>query len=141
MGGGRPPGSKNRRTLLLEQRMRDRAAGTEVVQFDSLKIMDDCMNYFYRRFVQIRAKAKNIDDDKVRNAARDAFAVAERMAPYQHPRMATMKITHDPNADRSLDDMSREELRQQITRDLEELGLYLTTERPANTNRGNGSMS
>jgi hypothetical protein len=137
----RPPGSKNKRTLLMEQRMRERAAGTEVVQFDSLKIMEDCMNYFYRRFVQIKAKAKSIDDEKAQNAARDAFSIAEKMAPYQHPRMTTMKIAHDPNADRALDGLSKKELRQQFERDLEELGLFLTTERPANTNRGNGSVS
>jgi|SRR5580658_9951552 hypothetical protein len=138
---GRPLGSKNKRTLLIEQRMRERAAGTEVVQFDSLKIMEDCMNYAYRRFLQIKAKVKSIDDEKVQNAARDAFAIAEKMAAYQHPRMATMKIAHDPNADRSLDRLSKEELRQQLEHDLEELGLFLTTERPANTNRGNGSVS
>jgi hypothetical protein len=63
------------------------------------------------------------------------------MAPYQHPRMATMKIAHDPNANPSLDGLSKEELRRKIEHDLEELGLFLTTERPANTNRGNGSVS
>ena len=52
-----------------------------------------------------------------------------------------MKIAHDPNADRALDDLSKEELRQQIERDLEEIGLFLTTERPADTNRGNGRVS
>ena len=41
----------------------------------------------------------------------------------------------------ALDGLSKAELRQQIERDLEELGLFLTTERPANTNRGNGSVS
>ena len=123
------------------QRVRERAAGTEVVESDSLKIMDHCMNYFYRRFVQIKAKAKSIDDEKVQNAARDAFAIAEKMAPYQHARMATMKIVHDPNADRALDGLSKEQLRQQIEHDLEELGLFLTTERPANANRGDGGVS
>ena len=34
----------------------------------------------------------------------------------------------------SIDGLSKEELRQQIERDLEEIGLFLTTERPANTN-------
>jgi hypothetical protein len=82
MGRGRPPGSKNRRTLLLEKRMRERAAGTEVVQCDSLKVMDDCMNFFYRRFVQIKARANSIDDEKLLSAPRHAFAVALRMAPF-----------------------------------------------------------
>jgi hypothetical protein len=125
----------------MEHRMRERAAGTEVVESDSLKIMDQCMNYFYRRFLQIKAKAKSIDDEKLQNAARDAFAIAEKVAPYQHPRMSTMKIAHDPNADRALNSFSKAELRQQIERDLEDLGLFLTTERPANTNRGNGRVS
>jgi hypothetical protein len=91
--------------------------------------------------LQIKTKAKGIDDEKLQNAARDAFAIAEKIAPYQHPRMATMKIAHDPNANPSLDGLSKEELRRKIEHDLEELGLFLTTERPANTNRGNGSVS
>ena len=124
--------------------MRERAAGTEVVQFDSLKIMNDGIGYFYRRFLQIKAKARRIDDEKMQNAARDAFAIAEKMAPYQHPRMATMKIAHDPKADRSLDGLSREELRQKVIQDLQELealGCFQKMERPANANWGNGSVS
>ena len=136
---GRPPGSKNKRTLLMEQRFRERGV-VAATPIDSLKIMDDCAGYFYRRFLALKARAKGADDEKVCDAARDAFVVAEKMAPYRHPRMATMKIAHDPNADRALDDLSKEELRQQIERDLEEIGLFLTTERPANTNRGNGSL-
>jgi hypothetical protein len=85
-----------------------------------------------------------VANEMVRNAARDAFLIAEKMAPYQHPRMATMKIAHDPKADRSLDSLSREELRQQVMQDLKELealGCFQIVERPANTNRGNGSVS
>jgi hypothetical protein len=124
----------------MEQRFRERGV-VAATPIDSLKIMDDCAGYFYRRFLALKARAKGADDEKVCDAARDAFVVAEKMAPYRHPRMATMKIAHDPNADRALDDLSKEELRQQIERDLEEIGLFLTTERPANTNRGNGSVS
>ena len=124
----------------MEQRIRDRGL-VAATPTDSLKIMDDCAGFFYRRFLALKARAKSADDEKVCDAARDAFVVAEKMAPYQHPRMATMKVSHDPNADRPLDDLTREELRQQIERDLEEVGLFLTTERPANTNGGNGSVS
>jgi len=137
---GRPLGSKNKRTLLMEQRIRERGL-VAATPIDSLKIMDDCMGFFFRRFLAIRARAKIADDEEVCDAARDAFVIAEKMAPYQHPRMATMKIAHDPNADRSLDRLSKEELRQQIERDLEELGVFLTTERPADANRGNGRVS
>jgi hypothetical protein len=123
----------------MEQRFRERGV-VAATPIDSLKIMDDCAGYFYRRFFALKARAKGADDEKVCDAARDAFVVAEKMAPYRHPRMATMKIARDPNADRALDDLSKEELRQQIERDLEEIGLFLTTERPANTNRDNGSV-
>jgi hypothetical protein len=47
--------------------------------------------------------------------------------------MATMKLTHDPNADRSLDNMSREELRREVMHQLEELerlGVFLNPEPP-----------
>jgi hypothetical protein len=137
---GRPLGSKNKRTLLMEQRFRERGV-VAATPIDSLKIMDDCVGFFYRRFLALKARAKAADDEEVCDAARDAFVIAEKMAPYQHPRMATVKMAHDPNADRALDGLSKEELRKQIERDLEELGLFLTTERPANTNRGNGSVS
>jgi hypothetical protein len=63
----------------------------------------------------------------LQNAARDAFVVAEKMASYQHPRIATMKIANDANADPSLNGLSKEELRRQFEHDLEELGLFLTT--------------
>jgi hypothetical protein len=140
---GRPLGSKNKRTLLMEQRIRERGL-VAATPIDSLKIMEDCVGYFYRRFLALKARAKGADDEKVCDAARDAFVVAEKMTPYRHPRMATMKIAHDPNGDRSLNDLSREEVRQKVIEQLQELealGCFQKMERPANTNRGNGSVS
>jgi hypothetical protein len=119
----------------MEQRIRERGL-VAATPIDSLKVMDDCMGFFYRRFLALKARAKGADDEEVCDAARDAFVVAEKMAPYQHPRMATMKVSHDPNADRPLDDLTREELRRQVIQDLKELearGYFQIVERPART--------
>jgi hypothetical protein len=39
------------------------------------------MGFFYHRFLALKARAKATDDEKVCDAARDAFVVAEKMAP------------------------------------------------------------
>ena len=49
-----------------------------------LKIMDEWMGYFYRRFLALKARAKGAYDEKLCEAAHDAFAIAEKIAPYQH---------------------------------------------------------
>jgi hypothetical protein len=142
---GRPPGSRNKKTLIREQRIREAAKlarGPEegAILLDCLDVMEAGMRYFFGRFQTEKAEKKP-DWDTADSALLHAVAIAKDITPYRHPRLTTMKVSHDPNADPPLDDLTREELRQQIDRHLEELGLFLTTERPANTNRGNGSVS
>jgi hypothetical protein len=142
-------GIKNKRTLIREQRMIEaarnaaRAADGSTdggVLLDCLDVMEAGMRYFFGRF-QTENAEKKPDWDTADSALLHAVAIAKDITPYRHPRLTTMKVSHDPNADPPLDDLTREELRQQIDRHLEELGLFLTTERPADPNRGNGSVS
>jgi hypothetical protein len=128
--------------LIREQRIREAAKlarGPEegAILLDSLQIMEAGMRYFFGRF-QTGVAEKLPNDARVRADILDAVSIAKDITPYRHPRLTTMKVSHDPNADPPLDDLTREELRQQIDRQLEELGLFLTTERPADPNRGNG---
>ena len=62
--------------------------------------------------------------------------LAKDFAPYRHPRLATMKLSSDPNT-RRLSEMSREELRQKIISEAIELGLFPAL--PAPVGRENAS--
>jgi hypothetical protein len=121
--------------LIREQRIREAAKlarGPEegAILLDSLQIMEAGMRYFFGRF-QTGVAEKSPNDARVRADILDAISIAKDIAPYRYARLSAMKLASDPNAARALDDLSKAELRQQIDRDLEELGLFLTTERPS----------
>jgi hypothetical protein len=81
-------------------------------------------------------RKRNPDWDTADSALLHAVAIAKDITPYRHPRLTTMKVSHDPNADRPLDDLTREELRRQVIQDLKELearGYFQIVERPART--------
>ena len=111
-------GIKNKRTLIREQRMleaaknaartADRSADSAVL-LDSLGVMEAGMRYFLGRF-QAESAEKKPDWGKADAALLQAVAIAKDITPYRHPRLATMKLAHDPNANR-LNELSREELR------------------------------
>ena len=90
------------------------------ILLDSLDVMEAGMQYFFARFQAERAEKKP-DWDKADAALLQAVAIAKDITPYCRPRLTAMKIAHDPNSDRSLDNMSREELRRSVMHDLEEL--------------------
>ena len=82
----------------------------------------------------------------------DVRAKLDRLHPsYKKPTQLSFEFANDQSDETvictactrlpSLDGLSKKELRRQFEHDLEELGLFLTTERPANTNRGNGGVS
>ena len=123
-------GIKNKRTLIREQRMleaaknaartADRSADSAVL-LDSLGVMEAGMRYFLGRF-QAESAEKKPDWGKADAALLQAVAIAKYITPYRHPRLATMKLAHDPNANR-LNELSREELRARIISKSIELGL------------------
>jgi hypothetical protein len=137
-------GIKNKRTLIREQRMIEaarnaaRAADGSTdggVLLDCLDVMEAGMRYFFGRFQTEKAEKKP-DWDTADSALLHAVAIAKDITPYRHPRLTTMKVSHDPNADRPLDDLTREELRRQVIQDLKELearGYFQIVERPART--------
>ena len=88
---------------------------------DSLDVMEAGMRYFFSRFQAERAEEKP-RRDKADAALLQAVAIAKDIAPYRHPRLATMKLASDPNANK-FNELSREELRARIISKSIELGL------------------
>ncbi|MGB6541734.1 MAG: hypothetical protein WBF03_12775 [Xanthobacteraceae bacterium] len=97
------------------------------------------MRYFFGRF-QAGVAEDSPNDAQVRADILDAVSIAKDIAPYRYAGLSAMKLASDPKAD-PLDGLSRQELRQKVIQELEALGCFQKMERPANTNRGNGSVS
>jgi hypothetical protein len=56
-------------------------------------------------------------------AFNQAATLAEKVAPFRHPRLATMKLSGNPNAQEIPDGMTAEELRAEILSDIIRLGI------------------
>jgi hypothetical protein len=82
--------------------------------------MEAGMRYFFARFLTEKAEKKP-DWDTADSALLQAVAIAKDITPYRHARLATMKLSYDPNGDRPLNELSREELRQKVIEQLQEL--------------------
>jgi hypothetical protein len=142
---GRPPGSRNKKTLVREQRIREAAKlarGPEegAIPIDSLRIMEAGMRYFFGRF-QAGVAEKSPNDAQVRADILDAVSVAKDLAPYRYARLSAMKLASDLKAD-PLDGLSKEELRQKVIQQLQELealGCFQIMERPGIADRTGGS--
>ena len=113
---GRPKGSKNRSTILREAQETMAARGLlghEQEFLDSLHVMEEGMRPFYVRAVA--AKRNGLKQEIVDAAFRDAVAIAEKVAPYRHPRLSAMKLAGDPNNPmRIKDDATVEEIRAEL---------------------------
>jgi hypothetical protein len=113
---GRPKGSKNRSTILREAQGAVAARGLlghEQEFLDSLHVMEEGMRHFYVRAVA--AKRNGLKQEIVDAAFRDAVAIAEKVAPYRHPRLSAMKLAGDPNNSmRIKDDATVEEIRAEL---------------------------
>ena len=130
MARGRPPGARNKRTLVREQRVqlalkasRNEAKVSHVVVYDSLTVMETVMKYFFERFKEEREKKKP-NRKEIEAAGRDAFAMAKEIAPYYRAKFATIKIANDPNANK-LSELTRDELRKRIVEKATELGIFI----------------
>lgn len=97
----RPAGSKNKRTLFREAQKKAAQAkahlaaakGDEYALVDSLTIMDEAMKFFLRLAREEKkgaVKAKG-------NYYVAAVSIAEKIAPYRHPRLSSVKVGGDPN--------------------------------------------
>lgn len=140
---GRPAGSRNKKTLIREQRIREAAKlarGPEegAILIDSLQIMEAGMRYFFGRF-QAGVAEKSPNNSQVRTDLLDAVSIAKDIAPYRYARLSAMKLASDPKAD-PLNGWSREELRQMVIQELKELdALGCFQERPGIADRTGGS--
>jgi hypothetical protein len=130
----RTKGARNKRTLLREAQIRQRAieaAGMAkatddgTILLDSTAVMETGMRYFIERFNAGRA-CKKPNPDRVAADLRDAMAIAREANPYRYARLAVMKLATDPNTPK-LDQVSKEELRRQIILEAAELGLFDAT--------------
>jgi hypothetical protein len=117
----RPPGSKNRRTLLREA---EQAMGRSEDFVDCMHVLEYAMRHFYGRALllkQINGKPEQIDAD-----LKEAAAIAEKIAPYRHARLSSLKLAGDPtNPVRIHDDASIEELRAEVMKHLKRLAPVL----------------
>jgi hypothetical protein len=111
----RPHGSKNRRTLIREAE--EAMGGASPTQIDCLHVLELAMQHFYGRALlakQLKAAPEVIAVDLLH-----AVSIAEKIAPYRHPRLSAVKLAGDPNNPaRFKDDATAEELRQEIIKRL-----------------------
>jgi hypothetical protein len=97
----RPAGSKNKRTLFREAQKKAAQAearlaaakGDEYALADSLSVMDEAMKFFLRLAREERKGAVHAKADYYTSAV----SVAEKMAPYRHPRLSSVKVGGDQN--------------------------------------------
>jgi hypothetical protein len=114
---GRPPGSKNRLTLLREAHKARIDALREPEIIDSLHVLERAMRHFFMRAemgVNAGRKQSEVDEDY-----KQAAALAAMLAPYKHARLSAVKLAGDPNNPvRFKDDATTDELRKEIMRRL-----------------------
>jgi hypothetical protein len=127
---GRPSGSKNKRTLAIEQRVReaaDKAAvaakqtNDPVMLMDSLAILRAAMRYFYRKHLQALALTEP-DEVAARDHLLDATSVADKAIPYEHHRLAHVKMDKDSSKS-DINGLTADELRAGIVADIAALQL------------------
>jgi hypothetical protein len=96
------------------------ALGVSAPDLDSLHVLEQTMVHFYMRAMVLKNKGGK--SELIDANLRDAAAIAEKVAPYRHPRLSAMKLAGDPNDPmRIRDDASTEELRAELMKRLAEL--------------------
>jgi hypothetical protein len=114
---GRPKGAKNIRTRLREA---EAALSVSAPDLDSLHVLEQIMAHFFTCAMALKSKGgkPKLIDANLRRAA----AIAAKVAPYRHPRMGSMKLVTDPNADDKIpDDMTADEIRAHFMQRLVEM--------------------
>jgi hypothetical protein len=94
--------------------------GAAASDLDSLHVLEQIMEHFYLRGMALKSKggkAEVIDASLLQ-----AEVIVEKVAPYRHLCMSSMKLVADLNdTDKIGDDVTAEELRAQIMRRLVEM--------------------
>ena len=100
----RPPGAKNKRTLLRESNMRDAAVRAQLglattddesIKADSLAVMEEAMSFFYRLALKEKRRNEEADLKAIRDNLREAVNIAKEVAPYRHARLSSVKVAAD----------------------------------------------
>jgi hypothetical protein len=99
---GRPKGSRNKRSIMREQRMKAteaaiqlaKANGDDIIIEDSLAIMEYAMRYFFTTAVKAE-REKEPNPEVVKAALLDAVGVAAQVCNYRHPKLSTVKVGGD----------------------------------------------
>jgi hypothetical protein len=99
---GRPKGSRSKRTIMREQRIKAteaasqlaKANGDDILIEDSLVIMEYAMRYFFTEAVEARRKQPD-EKETIKTALLDAVGVAAQVCKYRHPKLSTVKVGGD----------------------------------------------
>jgi hypothetical protein len=87
---------------------------------DSLHVLEQIMEYFYLRGMALKSKGGK--PELIAANLRHAAAIAQKVAPYRHPRMGSMKLASDPNdTDKIGDDATADEFRAEVMAQLAEM--------------------
>ncbi len=126
---GRPKGSKTKRILVRDaeaklmadqRRAKAKSLLTTLDRLDCLAVMESAMERFFIRAVVAPVNEKQSDADLDR-----AVSIAAMIAPYRHARLSAMKLASDSNAPLIPDNMTLEQLRQDIVSEVARLGHVL----------------
>lgn len=126
---GRPRGSRNRRTLVREAKLRDTANGAVIsmfyaseddVKLDCLAVIKEAMWYFRRQ--ALNGEKSGLKQSAIDNYYKWAANMADKVAPYYYPKLTAIKVSGDK--DNPLNGKSRDELRAEVLSELQALGLF-----------------
>lgn len=124
-------GIPNKRTVFRQQkRLREAEAIAEhahkthdpILLMDSLAILQSTMRYFYRKHAEALARKKP-DETRARAYAIDAASIADKIIPFEHHRLAALKLSHDPAANSVNSETTAAQLKAEIMAEIAELGL------------------
>ncbi len=88
--GGRKRGTPNRRTLQIAELLRAESDAPDGPALTPLEIIERCANRLYNAALHARSQGDFASERKLLQAA---AAIAERAAPYRHPKMPATIIT------------------------------------------------
>ena len=139
----RPPGSKNKRTLIREQRRILAAAGQaeKTAMFssdpriihDAMEMMEAGMRFFHGLVLIEQDKKDKADAGTIRQAWLDAIQTAEKLIPFKYARLASIKLAGKLPGEDDIDkSASAAELRAQIIAQLAEVGIPVGSRGVAN---------
>jgi hypothetical protein len=91
------------------------------IQLDSLGVLEQAMKHFFIKAQVLEQMGKEADFDAVDQAWMQRAKLAEKVAQFRHPRIASIRLAGDPNAPLLPENMPLDQLRESIIVDLERL--------------------